>query len=296
MTYKEVVDRIEQAVNNHVMLADFGYGQLSDIKVLDEDGDGANYPYAFLNPAGVARNQQASTYSFNLIMMEMALTPRDVLQIQSDCIQYLNDIISELRFDSTFAPDVQLTNSIQVFKERFQDEVAGATATFNIVVADPINNCVAPIETLVETLTPSYDIKSYNSPSASTRQAFIRWEIPEAQKTYRIRGFVEFDLLEVLDIPATGKYSRPRLVVMQDADDPRYLAEVPFTNEIEDGKRVEFDVVYTLQDVAPDNNDLFINFGYTSVNATYPNSSDPIVANPDSIRPILSECKIYEVN
>ena len=83
---------------------------------------------------------------------------------------------------------------------------------------------------------------------------------------------------------------------MQDADDPRYLAEVPFTNEIEDGKRVEFDVVYTLQDVAPDNNDLFINFGYTSVNATYPNSSDPIVANPDSIRPILSECKIYEVN
>ena len=144
MTYKEVVDRIKRAVNDHRMLADFGYGQLSDIKVLDEDGDGANYPYAFLNPAGVVRNQQATTYSFNLIMMEMALTPQDILQIQSDCIQYLNDIISVLRFDSDFAPDVQLTNSIQVFRERFQDEVAGATATFNIVVADPIDNCNAP--------------------------------------------------------------------------------------------------------------------------------------------------------
>ena len=144
MTYKEVVDRIKLAVNDHRMLADFGYGQLSDIKVLDEDGDGANYPYAFLNPAGVVRNQQATTYSFNLIMMEMALTPQDILQIQSDYIQYLNDIIGELRFDSDFAPDVQLTNSIQVFRERFQDEVAGATATFNIVVADPINNCDAP--------------------------------------------------------------------------------------------------------------------------------------------------------
>ena len=156
MTYKNVVDRIELAVNDHRMLADFGYGQLSDIKVLDEDGDGANYPYAFLNPAGVTRNQQATTYSFNLIMMEMALTPHDALQIQSDCIQYLNDIISELRFDPTFAPDVQLTNSIQVFKERFQDEVAGATATFNIVVADPINNCDAPFGEWVVYSSNSY--------------------------------------------------------------------------------------------------------------------------------------------
>ena len=41
MTYKELVDRIEKAVNDHLILADFGYGQLSDIKVLDEDGDGA---------------------------------------------------------------------------------------------------------------------------------------------------------------------------------------------------------------------------------------------------------------
>lgn len=144
MTYKEVVDRIKRAVNDHRMLADFGYGQLSDIKVLDEDGDGANYPYAFLNPAGVVRNQQATTYSFNLITMEMAITPQAVLQIQSDCIQYLNDIISELRFDATFSGDVLLTNSIQVFTERFQDEVAGATASFNIVVADPLDNCDAP--------------------------------------------------------------------------------------------------------------------------------------------------------
>ena len=170
MTYKEVVDRIKLAVNDHRMLADFGYGQLSDIKVLDEDGDGANYPYAFLNPAGVVRNQQATTYSFNLIMMEMALTPQDILQIQSDCIQYLNDIISELRFDSTFAPDVQLTNSIQVFRERFQDEVAGATATFNIVVADPINNCIAPFGEWTEFSSRTYtdDTVDFNEGLAFT--------------------------------------------------------------------------------------------------------------------------------
>lgn len=162
MTYKEVVDRIQKAVNDHLMLADFGYGQLSDIKVLDADGDGANYPYAFLNAAGVSRNNQATTYSFNLIMMEMALTPSDILQVQSDCIQYLNDIISELRFDSTFSGDVLLTNSIQVFRERFQDEVAGATASFNIVVADPINNCDAPFGVWQLRSTSTYTSETFD--------------------------------------------------------------------------------------------------------------------------------------
>ena len=145
MTYKSIVDKIEGAVNDHAMLYDFGYGQLSDIKVLDEDGDGANYPYAFLVPAGVSRNNQSQVYSFSLIIMEMALTPSDVLTVQSDCIQYLNDIISVLRYDTTFGGDTLLNSSTQVFRERFQDDVAGATASFQIAIPDPISACLAPI-------------------------------------------------------------------------------------------------------------------------------------------------------
>ena len=155
MTYKDLVDKIEGAVNDHAMLYDFGYGQLSDIKVLDEDGDGANYPYAFLVPAGVSRNNQSQVYSFSLIIMEMALTPSDVLTVQSDCIQYLNDIISVLRYDTTFSGDTLLNSSTQVFRERFQDDVAGATASFQIAIADPISACLAPIAdwTLLNTQT-----------------------------------------------------------------------------------------------------------------------------------------------
>ena len=123
MTYKELVDRIEAAVTRHKMLVDFGYGQLSDIKVLDNSEDGADYPYAFLLPGTVARNAQAVTYQFSLIVMEMALTPREILKVQSDCIQYINDIVADLRFDTTFTGDIDLAQSIQVFRERFQDEV-----------------------------------------------------------------------------------------------------------------------------------------------------------------------------
>ena len=145
MTYKGIVDKIEDVVNSHAMLYDFGYGQLSDIKVLDEDGDGANYPYAFLVPAGVSRNNQSQVFTFSLIIMEMALTPADVLTVQSDCIQYLNDIISVLRYDTTSNADALLNSSIQVFRERFQDDVAGATASFQIAIPDPISACDAPV-------------------------------------------------------------------------------------------------------------------------------------------------------
>jgi hypothetical protein len=77
--------------------------------------------------------------------MEMAITPDQILKVQSDTIQYLNDIISELRFDVNFVGDVKLNSTIQVFRERFQDEVAGATAQLVIEVPDVIDNCEAPI-------------------------------------------------------------------------------------------------------------------------------------------------------
>jgi len=146
MNYKEVVDEILEACREQDMIADVGYGQLSDIKVLDENDDGADYPYAFLVPAGITRTEQSVTYSFNLIVMEMALNARAVLEVQSNCLQYLDDIIANLRFARPYLrkQDVQLNQSTQVFRERFQDEVAGATATLDMVVAKPIDFCDAP--------------------------------------------------------------------------------------------------------------------------------------------------------
>ena len=150
MTYKELVDKIESTVNDHVMLADFGYGQLSDIKILDDDNDGADYPYVFLVPAGVTRNNQSTVYSFSMIIMEMALTPHDVLKIQSDAIQYLNDLLGSLRYDASFDGDTLLNSSTQVFRERFQDDVAGATASFQIAIPDAMNTCDSPVVTYDE--------------------------------------------------------------------------------------------------------------------------------------------------
>ena len=150
-TYKEIVDLFKTAALNNFMINDFGYGALSDIKTRNESNEGdqeVNYPYAFLNPTTHQRQQSTVTYQFNLIMMDMAREEEgdrydNFLQIQSDCQQYIDDMVANLWNTST-KPDIQLTMTYTPFVERFQDEVAGMTAAISIVVPISINDCIAP--------------------------------------------------------------------------------------------------------------------------------------------------------
>ena len=141
MNYKDVVDRIKQICEDHYMIKDYAYGVISDIPVANESSEQPDYPYVFINPNGITRSGAATTYSFNLIAME--LEGDDALKIQSECIQYLEDIVGELYFQ--YKDVINLTYNIQVFKERFRDNVAGATAILEITEANPINYCETPI-------------------------------------------------------------------------------------------------------------------------------------------------------
>lgn len=166
MTYKEIVDRVKEVANDHFMIADFGYGNLSDIKANDQNNGEADYPYAFLNPTNHTRTGQAVIYRFNLIVMDLVLDT-DFLKIQSECQQYIDDILARLRFHYTDQVDLTLNVSLTPFKERFQDEVAGMTATLEIEVPERLNECIAPFtpdtpptppvtETLVLTVLTTY--------------------------------------------------------------------------------------------------------------------------------------------
>ena len=152
MTYKQIVDRIKSVVYNHKILVDFGYGNLSDIKTRSQNDtdkgsdDQADYPYVFVNPTNHTRTQQSITYRFNLIVMEMAKDDEATLQVQSDCQQYIDDILAELRFGYGDQVDLTLNVNLTPFKERFQDTVAGMTASIEVVVPSALNQCIAPIE------------------------------------------------------------------------------------------------------------------------------------------------------
>lgn len=150
MTYKEIVDRIKDIVDRHRMVTDFGYGNLSDIKANNDGNESADYPYAFLNPTNHTRSGQAITYRFNLIVMDMAKDD-NYLKIQSECQQYIDDILGNLRFGYKDQVDLTLNVTLTPFKERFQDVVAGMTATLEVVIPLRLSDCysVAPQYLLV---------------------------------------------------------------------------------------------------------------------------------------------------
>ena len=153
MNYKDVVNRIQESVEKHKMLVDFGYGQVSDIKTRAQGTEGevndADYPYLFLNPTQHTRTQQQITYNFNMIVMDMAREEeaheyQNSLNIQSDCIQYIDDIVARLYYFYKDQPEVSMDLNYTPFYERFQDNLAGATATLSITVPNGINECIAP--------------------------------------------------------------------------------------------------------------------------------------------------------
>jgi len=153
MTYKEVINRFRQATQDHLMLKDFGYGQLSDLKSQSQLGpeeQGVDYPYLFLLPSSSTRNQSVMNYSFNMIVMDMARKEEgdqydNYITIQSQCQQYIDDILARLYYFYKDQPEIQLTGiTYTPFKEKYQDELAGMTATITIEVPTPINECIAP--------------------------------------------------------------------------------------------------------------------------------------------------------
>ena len=190
MNYRDVVDRIRQVVFDHNMLVDFGYGQLSDIKTRSEgegEQDGADYPYLFLNPTQHQRSETQITYNFNMIVMDMAREEEgDVYQnflgIQSDCIQYIDDVVARLYYHYKDKPEIQFNYSYTPFYERFQDQLAGATANIQIIVPTNIDNCIAPFDpviTCAQTL-PQWSDNSIEAPAyylgADSQYNNLRWE------------------------------------------------------------------------------------------------------------------------
>ncbi len=196
MNYQEIVNRIQSITNQHKMLADFGYGDLSDLKVRFENTSGdsavqADYPYLFLNPGVHQRNQGLVTYNFNMIVMDMARGEvsdepyNNMLAIQSQCQQYIDDVLAYLYFGYTDQPEVIYSGvTYSPFNERFQDDVSGMTATLTIQVPQPIDNCITPFNPILppvicDQTLPQFAIATNNfeyTVGVGGQTTFLRWE------------------------------------------------------------------------------------------------------------------------
>ena len=277
MTYQDIINRFRQVTEDHLMLQDFGYGDLSDLKYVSQLGDEASrvsYPYLYLLPSSSTRNGPVMNYSFNMIVMDMARTENpdrqqgrrlgkgvnqdhgdfvgNYITIQSQCQQYIDDVLARLYYFYKDQPEITLTGiTYTPFKEKYQDVVAGMTATITIQVPTPLNECIAPFDdwTLVyDEYVLNQSIASatvdYNI-AAAPNQVAPPFILNAANTGYYKYRFV-IDAYFKVDPTGAGNtdisvdpapYNIPRLVVKESKPAPAlptngYIREIEFNGQI----------------------------------------------------------------
>lgn len=266
MTYKEIINRFRTVVENHLQLKDFGYGELSDLKTQSQLGpeeQGVDYPYLFLLPAPSVRQGPVMEYSFNMVVMDMARTEEgdlydNYITIQSQCQQYIDDVLANLYYYYKDQPEIQLTNiTYTPFKEKYQDELAGMTATITIQVPTPLNNCITPIE--VVELYQEYNAESSTSYGTLDNEDIIyRWiddTIPYDQN-YRIEVDLTYDQIKLIEPVIEGG---PSVYLFRSGVVNEAI--IPFEDTIATDKTIKFTVDFYLPPKWGLQNYLILNFG-----------------------------------
>jgi len=221
------------------------------------------------------------------------------ITIQSQCQQYIDDVLAQLYYFYKDQPEIQLTGiTYTPFKEKYQDVVAGMTATITIQVPTPLNECIAPFNNwqVEQTSQVQLGLRPYNSNSAPTRQVAPSFEIPLIPALYKIEVDVDFKVLyDLAEATAPSPYNTPRLVIFQDNDTPRYIREIEFNGELTSGQVQNIKTTFEieLEDVAPDNNDLFFSWGYTTTDE-YPGTEVIPVEQANAIEALAGTIKIYK--
>ena len=158
MNYQQILNMIKQFAVQHKQIKCFGYGNISDIEVPVDPNSGLpvqrDYAYMFLNPSNHSITAQTITYRFNVIVMDLAseLQPtgfsglNSTIKAQSDALLIINDLLAWIEYNNQYDTELVKNTSITPFKERFNDTVAGMTATLEFVVPNQLNLCDAPVE------------------------------------------------------------------------------------------------------------------------------------------------------
>jgi hypothetical protein len=142
MNYERIINYIKQVCLNHPLVNGVGYGEISD--VVSNDTGVNNFPYVFINPGTIQNTTNNANLNVNLICITQTFNNElDIVRWQSTCYQILNDVIAYINQDDTYDPLLDLTNNwtINVFKERFKDDVVGATANITFTYYSPLDNC-----------------------------------------------------------------------------------------------------------------------------------------------------------
>lgn len=145
MTYKQLIDELKTLLEDHRLVNQWGYGNLSDIETPETGAP--NYPYVFINPSQVTIEEYGFDVNLNLIAMDQPLINVDAeIDATSRCLGLIQDILAKFRNTTTYQEaDVELAVLCTPFKERFKDSVIGVAANITFQIKEPLDVCDTPI-------------------------------------------------------------------------------------------------------------------------------------------------------
>ena len=142
MTYKQLIDTLTTLIDDHYLINQWGYGNLSDIETPETGAP--NYPYTFINPVQVLIQNYGFDVTLNLIQMDQPLETVDAeIDGVSTSLGIIQDIIAKFKLTPLYQDtDIILSVQCTPFKERFKDSVVGVTAVVTFQISEPLDACV----------------------------------------------------------------------------------------------------------------------------------------------------------
>jgi len=144
VTYKKIVDTVQQACNDHLAIKSFAEGSIS---YLDAHSVNIVYPFVFLRPLsspGLIGNVR--TLNFELYSLDVPkLSNESPVDLKSRTEIFLYDVLSYLRYGPTaeYTMDFNLS-SITPVDEGFQDRAFGWVGGVSVTSEGIYNYCNYP--------------------------------------------------------------------------------------------------------------------------------------------------------
>lgn len=150
IAYYDVMDTLKDLLLSDVNVNTVTRGDITQVNLNKQD----IFPLSHIMLNNVSENGQTMTFNFSILAMDLVDNNKeettdifrgnnnemDVLNTQ---LAVLNKFIQELRKGTTHRDGYQLegTSNLQAFKDRFENELAGWSATFSLVVMNNIDIC-----------------------------------------------------------------------------------------------------------------------------------------------------------
>jgi hypothetical protein len=138
----QVIGKLETIQQSHKILKGFKFCDVSDLEAVND----LSYPLLWCDVLPSNFNTKVVTLNLQISVLDIVAkdlsNEKDVL---SDCLQLLNDVVSELR-NPLNGDDFIINDSITAtpIKDSYQDEVAGWNCQISLDIMNPYNRCEIP--------------------------------------------------------------------------------------------------------------------------------------------------------